>query len=197
MKNDVGTLAFSQRCSDKNNEDAATRVELAALAAINRDVSLCDELHISEGYMKQFMAFAYCYATKSVDWDKKYVRLNTAVKDEIKRQIDAGATITLPEKFSPKKFANRHYEAGIIKRPHKKGLAITKPIKEEAPAVVQQELPLQSAMESAVETSSCSEQRGTVSINAVDLYNLIKRMVDMRIEDALTLRAAIDKLKVV
>ena len=182
MKHDVGTLAFSQRWRDKNNEDAATRVELAALAAINRDTSLCDELHISEGYMKQFMAFAYCYATKSVDWDKKYERLNTAVKDEIKRQIDAGAVITKPEKFSPKKFANRHYEKGVIKRPqsNKRCPAITNPVKEEAPVAVQQKLPFQNP--------GGSEKQALLSKNDVDPFNLMLKALDTISEVCRTIR---------
>ena len=89
MKNDVGTLAFSQ--AYVKGPEAESRVTLCAMAAIEQDFSLCDELHISQGYMRQFMNYAYCYYNKSVDFDKKFQQINSAVAKEIRKQIDNGA----------------------------------------------------------------------------------------------------------
>lgn len=161
--------------------------ELIAFAACTRDRNMANQLGLTKGHFDMFQGYAACYATKPKDWEKKYEGINTKIRDCIQGLIDRG-------EVSPA------YKSGPIplkKHGKHSKYEVSNPIKEEAPAMVQQKLPLQSAMKNAVETSSCSEQRGTVSINAVDLYNLIKRMVDMRIEDALTLRAAIDKLKVV
>lgn len=150
---------------------------------------IAKQFNVAEGTVVNYQNYAKGYAVGTAA-DKKlaeltYYKLGKGVLKQIARNIDAGNYYGLKYK------KNQSHTVQYGPRTN------SNPIKEEGPAVVQQKLPLQSAMESAVETSSCSEQRGPVSINAVDLYNLIKRMVDMRIEDALTLRAAIDKLKVV
>ena len=165
MKNDVGTLAFSQ--AYVKGPEAESRVTLCAMAAIEQDFSLCDELHISQGYMRQFMNYAYCYYNKSVDFDKKFQQINSAVAKEIRKQIDNGAKIGNKIDYTPRAYKKRNYPKHVTRSIEHRGPAIaTNPIKEEGPAVVQQKLPLQNP--------SCSEKPGPVSRNDVDKKALMK-----------------------
>ena len=180
MKNDVGTLAFSQ--AYVKGPEAESRVALCAMAAIEQDFSLCNELHISQGYMRQFMNYAYCYYNKSVDWDKKFQQINSAVAEEIRRQIDNGAKIGNKINYTPRAYSKRNYPKHVTRSIEHRGPAIaTNPIKEEGPAAVQQKLPLQNP--------GCSEKRGPASRNDVDTNAILMRTLDAIIELCQAIRA--------
>lgn len=130
--------------------------ELIAFAACTRDRNMANQLGLTKGHFDMFQGYAACYATKPKDWEKKYEGINTKIRDCIQGLIDRG-------EVSPA------YKSGPIplkKHGKHSKYEVSNPIKEEAPAVVQQKLPLQ--------TPGCSEKPGPVSRNDVDKKALMK-----------------------
>lgn len=103
------------------------------MTTIEQDFSLCDELHILQGYMRQFMNYAYCYYNKSVDFDKKFQQTNSAVAKEIRKQIDNGAKIDNKIDYTPRAYKKRNYPKHVTRSIEHKGPAIaTNPIRRKA-----------------------------------------------------------------